>query len=67
MPGKQVTFGNTDKAAWLDVNAVGEVVWRDGIAYRVLGIYFSRDPESRDDRLCQWWIGEELQSCDVPR
>lgn len=64
MAGKQVTFANTDEAAWLDVNAVGEVVWRDGVAYRVLGVYFSRDPGS--GAMCQWWVGEELQPCDAP-
>ena len=67
MPGKQVTFVSTDEAAWLDPDAVGRVVCRNGIAYRVLGIYFTRDPDSQEDRLCQWWIGEELRWCGVPR
>jgi transcriptional antiterminator RfaH len=64
---KQLTFGSADQAEWLDPKLIGEVVWRDGVPYRVLGIYFGGKPDDRDDRLYQWWIGEKLDPSDVPR
>jgi transcription antitermination factor NusG len=67
MEQRQFTFGSADQAEWLDPKLIGEVVWRDGVPYRVLGIYFGGKPGDQDDRLYQWWIGEKLHPSDVPR
>jgi len=66
MARRQFTFGSADQTDWLDPHLIGEVVWREGVPYRVLGIYFGGNPDQQDDKLYQWWIGEQLRPCDVP-
>jgi hypothetical protein len=63
---RQVTFGSSNEAAWLDPDSIGKLVWRDGVPYRVLGIYFTGNPERPGAALCQWWVGEELRPEEGP-
>lgn len=61
-----MTFGSSNEAAWLDADSIGKLVWRDGVPYRVLRIYFTRNRERPGAALCQWCVGEELLPEELP-
>jgi len=44
----QVTLGSSNEATWRDPGSIGKLGWRDGVPYRVLGIYFTGNPERPD-------------------